>query len=92
MTEEKKYEPPERSKGDIAHGATRAILSVVPWIGGSAVELFQFVIAPPLERRRDEWMRLIGEAIRDLEAGRRVKPEDLQENWPASQKLIQTLS
>lgn len=60
-------EPPKQSKGDLAHTAAKAVLSAVPYIGGSAVELLQLVIQPPLERRRAEWMQAVGEKLQELE-------------------------
>ena len=50
----KKIEVPKQSKGDVAHSLTKAGLSVIPVVGGPAVELFQLLIQPPLEKRRTE--------------------------------------
>lgn len=60
-------EPPKQSKGDLAHAAAKAALSAVPYIGGPVAELLQLVIQPPLERRRAEWMRAVGEKLQELE-------------------------
>ncbi|PZN76515.1 MAG: hypothetical protein DM484_16295 [Candidatus Methylumidiphilus alinenensis] len=60
-------EVPERSGGDVAHALAKAGLSAIPIVGGPAVELFQFVVQPPLERRREKWMAEIGEKLRKLE-------------------------
>ena len=57
---------PKRSAGDVAHAITKAGLSIVPVVGGPAVELFQYVIQAPLEKRREEWMARIGEGISKL--------------------------
>lgn len=57
-----------RSTGDQVHALVKAALSVVPVVGGPAVELFQYVVQPPLEKRRDEWMRSIGEKLEELRA------------------------
>lgn len=51
-----KLKVPKRSKGDIAHTLTKAGLSTVPVVGGPTAELFQHLIQPPLEKRREEWM------------------------------------
>ncbi len=45
-----------RSAGDVVHAVTKAGLSAIPVAGGPAVELFQFVVQPPLEKRREAWM------------------------------------
>ncbi|PWR72560.1 hypothetical protein [Methanospirillum lacunae] len=47
------------SYGDYAHAGVKAGLSFVPVIGGPISEFFSMVIAPPLEKRRDEWMTTI---------------------------------
>lgn len=62
-----KLEPPKASKGDAAHAITKAGLSAIPVIGGPAVELFQHLVQPPLERRRQEWMTSVGEKLKELE-------------------------
>lgn len=63
----------------MAHAAAKAVLSVVPAIGGPAVELFQYVVQPPLEKRRDEWMAQVGEKLKQLET-EGLKLADLQDN------------
>ncbi len=60
--------PDKRSLGDVAHAVTKAGLSAIPVIGGPAVELFQYVVQPPLEKRRAEWMQSVGERLESLEA------------------------
>ena len=70
---------PKKSSGDYAHTVVKAGLSCVPVIGGPAVELFQNVIQPPLEKRRNEWMRQVGEKLQDIEK-QGQKLEDLQNN------------
>lgn len=72
-------DPPKVTKGDIAHAIARAGLSMIPGIGGPAVELFQAVVQPPLERRRAEWMTSVGEKLRELEE-KGVHVEDLGQN------------
>ncbi len=62
-----KYLPPDQDKGDAAYAAGRALLSAIPVAGGAAVEIFQYIITPPIEKRRNEWMKIIGEALKDLE-------------------------
>ena len=80
MSKAENHKPPERGAGDIAHTLARAGIASVPVIGGAAVELFQLVITPPLEKRREEWMREIGEALGDLEKNQGVRLEDLRAN------------
>jgi hypothetical protein len=61
-------EPPKATKGDAAHAITKAGLSAIPVVGGPAVELFQHLVQPPLERRRAEWMASVGEKLLELES------------------------
>lgn len=61
-------EPPKATRGDAAHAITKAGLSAIPVVGGPAVELFQHLVQPPLERRRAEWMAAVGEKLLELES------------------------
>ncbi|WP_461519790.1 hypothetical protein [Porticoccus sp.] len=63
----KQIDVSSRSTGDIAHSLTKAGLSAIPILGGAAVELFQNVVQPPLEKRRAEWMEKVGQKLQDLE-------------------------
>ena len=63
----KKLEPPDKTIGDRVHTVARTIISSVPEYGGAAAEIFNMIIAPPLEKRRDEWMREISDVLQDLE-------------------------
>ncbi len=74
-----KHAVPKPSAGDAAHAIVKAGLSAVPIVGGPAVELFQFLIQPPLDRRRNEWMARVGEALSRLE-DRGLDIESLRDN------------
>lgn len=76
---DKEVAPTKRTLGDSAHALTKAGLSMVPFVGGLAVELFQYVIQPPLEKRREEWMCEIGERLLKLEE-QGLNLEELQGN------------
>lgn len=78
MTDDK-LDVPKQTKGDIAHSLVKAGLSSVSVIGGAAAELFQNVVRPPLEKRRLEWMRQVGEKLEELE-GNGLDLKNLQEN------------
>ena len=71
---------PQESLGDNAHRVVLAALSAIPYAGGAAVELFNLVIAPPIQRRRDAWLNDLGEHITKLEQEGRVRVEALQNN------------
>ena len=70
---------PDTSGGDAAHIVAKAALSVIPVIGGPAVELFQLLVQAPIERRRTEWMEEVGQRIQRLEA-EGLRLADLQNN------------
>ena len=80
MPKQKDYEPPKREPGDVAYAIARAGISSIPLAGAAATELLQLLLSPPLEKRRDEWMKTVGQALLDLENSRGVKLEDLQTN------------
>ncbi|WP_147869433.1 hypothetical protein [Stieleria maiorica] len=72
--------PPKESSGDLAHAATRGALGAIPFGGTAAVEIFNRIVAPPLERRRDEWRRRVGERLDALEQSGKVDVDSLHEN------------
>jgi hypothetical protein len=89
MTEEKEplmgtdelEEDLKRSKGDVVHTVTKGVLSLMPIAGGTAAEFFNEVIAPPISRRRDQWLIEIAKAINKLnERVEGFEIEDLSEN------------
>src|SRR5450756_183611 len=61
-------EIPVRSIADGIHALAKTALSAIPVIGGPAAELFQYVVQPSLEKRRAEWMRSVGDKLKELEA------------------------
>lgn len=60
-------EPPTPTAGDTVHAFVKAGLSAIPIAGGPAAELFAYIIAPPLTKRRDEWLLSISEGLKALE-------------------------
>ena len=72
-------EVPKETGGDIAHRFARMGLGVVPIVGGPAVELFQWLMQPPLDRRREEWMEQVGNLLKKL-AEQDIDIEALREN------------
>ena len=70
---------PSAGKGDAVHAVVRAGLSAIPVVGGPAVEVSQQLVQPPLERRRAEWMREVGERLIALES-KGLNLESLRDN------------
>ena len=54
---------PKPTALDHAHLLVKAALSALPIAGGPAAELFATIIAPPLARRRDAWLRGLADGI-----------------------------
>lgn len=73
--EESNLEPPSGTPGDTAHLLARAVISAMPGLGGPALEMFNAIIVPPLERRRAEWMEQLAQAFQVL-LGRVGRLED----------------
>ena len=73
-------EPPTSSAGDKAHALARAATGSIPLVGAKETELFQMLIAPPLERRRQAWMDAVAEALRRLEREKGIDIEQLKDN------------
>ena len=68
---------PYKSSDDTLHTATKAIISAWPVVGGPAAELFNYLIQPPLEKRRDEWLQGLADEINRL--SERVDGFDINE-------------
>jgi len=83
----KKFAVPPATVGDQLHAIARAGIGSVPVVGSAGVELFAQIIAPPLERRRAEWMEEVGDALRSLEDQRRITPEALS----ADEEFVDTV-
>jgi hypothetical protein len=71
--------PTTPTTGDLAHWIAKMGLAAIPALGGTAVEVFQFMIQSPLERRRNTFVQQLGEKFLELEA-RGNKWENLQQN------------
>jgi hypothetical protein len=80
MDNEKKYKTPERKAGDAGYAVVKAGLSSLPIVGAAASELLGLIVSPPLEKRKSEWMEMVGNGLRDLEKKMGIVLEDLQNN------------
>lgn len=74
------YTPPKANKADAAHAIVRSGLGTIPIAGAAATELFSAIVTPPLEKRKTEWMKKVGEALRNLESQKGINLQDLQNN------------
>jgi len=89
MTKKLKYEIPDQDTKDGVYAATRAALSLIPVFGGTAVEIFQYIVTPSIEKRRNEWMEDVGQAIRKLENEKQLDFTQLQTNDVFIDTLLQ---
>lgn len=80
MSEDQKLAVPEPGWKDRAHSIARAGIGSIPIVGAAATELFQMVITPSLEKRRNEWMNSVAEALERLEERGHIRVEDLASN------------
>ena len=80
MKNEKKYKSPKRNAGDVGYAVVKAGISSLPIVGAAATELLNLIVSPPLEKRRLEWMDMVGNGLRELEEKMGIVLEDLQNN------------
>jgi hypothetical protein len=71
-----KYKPPESDSKDTVHLVAKAVLSFVP----GASDLFEYFVAPPMQKRLEKWQQEISQALLYLEENQGVKLEELQSN------------
>lgn len=74
------HRPPASDAADAGYAVVRAALGGIPIVGPAAQELLQMIIAPPLARRQAEWAEDVGAAIRNLEAQKGIRPDQLRDN------------
>src|SRR6267142_579138 len=58
----------KRTGGDIAHAVVKIALGAIPRVGGVAAGLFNFIVTPPLEKRKAEWVEEVERRLTTLEA------------------------
>ena len=75
-----KLKVPEESEKDLVHSAAKGLLDSLPVLGGVATELFSYVIAPPIEKRKIEWMNEVASRIKMLEEEQTLNFEELKNN------------
>ena len=76
----KTHDVPTSTPADRLYALVKAGIGSIPGVGAAATEIFTGVIAPPLEKRRVEWMNDVAEHLKELEERGKLKFEDLQDN------------
>lgn len=57
---------PDTQAGEVALGVAKALVSIVPILGGPAAELMDVVLRPRVEERRTEWLNSLAEHLAAL--------------------------
>ena len=70
--------PPAPSMDDAAHAAAKGLLGAVPVAGSALAEIFALIVAPPLEKRRDAWLKALAGAVSELQSTKGVSVAELQ--------------
>jgi hypothetical protein len=65
---------------DYAYSLVKGGLGAIPMVGSLATEIFSLIIAPPLERRKGEWMNEISAKLAELSDKYAVDLNSLKEN------------
>lgn len=60
-------QPPERTTGDTVHAVVKSITSAVPTAGGPLSVVLETLFAPPIERRKEKWLKQLAEVVSQLE-------------------------
>lgn len=58
---------PEKNEKDRLHALAKLGLNAIPWVGGPLAELFNEIITPSIEKRRDEFFRELNARLQKLE-------------------------
>lgn len=87
---ERKVEIPVETAGDAAHSSAKALLNIIPIVGGTLTEIFNLLVMPPIEKRRNEWMVTVVKSLQILEEGQKGIVQDLANNQEFISILIET--
>ena len=80
---------PTPSAADVAHALVKGVLAEVPGIGGPLAEMFQTFFGPPIEKRREDWMRRVATVLTTLLA-KGLTVESLQNDDRFISAVVQT--
>ena len=72
--------PPKKGFKDKAIGGGKALVAVVPWVGGSLIEIFDAFFELPLKKKLDKWREWVGAEILELRNKNLVDIEELQKD------------
>jgi hypothetical protein len=89
MSSNSEFKLPEKTTGDQVHLGARAVISAIPLAGGPVLEIFNALVAPPIERRRNEWMESVVSALEELQKKDSLLVERLQQDQTFHSVLLQ---
>lgn len=79
---------PEDDNLDKLHTGVKAALNLIPFVGGTATELFNSIITPPIEKRKKQWMELVAINLNKLEEKQSGIVQQLSESEEFASLLI----
>ncbi|MBL8823790.1 MAG: hypothetical protein JNJ77_14470 [Planctomycetia bacterium] len=79
--------PPKPEIRDTIHTLLRALISTIPIVGGPAVEIFNAILTPPIERRKNEWMCNVAQDLAQLQQN----DDSLVDRIIADEKFVSVL-
>lgn len=83
---------PKPTTEDVIFTIGKAVVNLVPVIGGSAVEIFNFIVKTPIQKRQDQLIESIIDKIKTLEKDFEVlTPERLNQNELFISVLLKSL-
>jgi hypothetical protein len=72
---------PEPDDVDAVQVTARAIVSAIPFVGGSIAEVLSLVMVPAVSRRRDEWLKELADTLAEIASQTaNFQPEALANN------------
>ncbi|MCF1439533.1 MAG: hypothetical protein LPD71_12580 [Shewanella sp.] len=80
--------PSDEPDSDRLHRLVRASLGALPVGSGTAVELFNAIITPPLDKRKKRWIKEVTEALNELLSRSHLTVEELSNNGEFIDVLI----
>ncbi|MCD4746260.1 MAG: hypothetical protein K8R58_08170 [Bacteroidales bacterium] len=63
-------------------------MSVIPFVGGSISEIFGAIVTPPIEKRRNEWMKMVVEELNSINNKDESRVAEILENEDFQSLLI----
>ena len=83
---------PKPTTEDVIHTIGKAVTNLVPFIGGSAVEIFSAIVKTPIQKRQEQLIESIIDKIKTLENDfEELKPERLSQNELFISVLLKSL-